>query len=50
VRAVREVAADIAAHASLTIVYVYQAPLRTLDALDAVVDAALARCGKRCYA
>jgi hypothetical protein len=40
---VREVAADVAAHASLQRVELQRAPLLTLAALDAVVDAALAR-------
>jgi hypothetical protein len=40
---VREVAADVAAHASLQRVELHRAPMRTLAALDAVVDAALAR-------
>jgi hypothetical protein len=40
---VLELAADMAAHASLQRFELYNAPLHTLDALDAVVDAALAR-------
>jgi hypothetical protein len=40
---VLEVAADLAAHTSLKRVMLYNAPLHTLAALDAVVDAALAR-------
>ncbi len=41
--AVLALAADLAAHASLTSVWLYNAPLDAPGALDAVVDAALAR-------